>query len=71
MVWASVANLQAANLNRITNSVDATLVTTTRYLQGTNQPKVQTQWVKNGVYVSVPIKHLEIRVTGNPGMRGA
>ena len=43
---------------------------TTRYLQRTNQPKVQPQRVKNGGYISVPLKHVEIRVTGNPGMRG-
>ena len=47
-VQASVENLQTANLKRITSSVDETLLITTRYLQGTNQPKVQTQRVKNG-----------------------
>ena len=40
------------------------------YLQGTNQPEVRTQRVQNGRYVSVPIKHLEIRVAGSSGMRG-
>ena len=43
--------------------MDEALLITTRYLQGTNQPKVQTQRVQNGGYVSVPIKHLEISVT--------
>ena len=56
-------NLRNANLKRITSSVDVTLLVTTHSLQGTNQPKVQTQRVKNGCYVYVPIKHLEIIFT--------
>ena len=58
---ASVENLQTVNLKRITSSLDETLLMTTRYLQGTNQPKVQR--VKKGGYVSVPMKHLEVSVT--------
>ena len=49
--------------------MDETLLITTRYLQGTNQPKVQTQR-EHGSYDYVAIKHLDIRLTGNPGMRG-
>ena len=36
--------------------MNATLPTTTRYMQGTNQAKVQTQRVTNGGYGSVPTK---------------
>ena len=49
--------------------MDETLLMTVRYLQGTNQPTVQTQRVKNGGYVSIQIKHLNIRVTWNPGTK--
>ena len=51
----------------ITRSVDETLLMTTCNVQGTTQSKVQTQRVEHG-HVSLPIKHLEIRVTGKPGM---
>ena len=37
---------------------------------GTNQPKIQAQRVKIAAEFTIPIKHLEIRVTRKPGDGG-
>ena len=39
--------------------MDETLLVTTRYLQGTNQPKVQTQRVKIALKNIIPMKHID------------
>ena len=51
--------------------MDETLLVTTRYLQGTNQPKAQTQRVKISLKLVLRyVKLIDTRVTRKPGDGG-